>query len=224
MNRAHKEAQRFVERLAACRFSSVFNPYTDECLEHDGDNAAEIRRKNLSQVLSAALENGVDSLWIARDLGYRGGRRTGLALTDELHLDAHAKLFGVAQLARSTKGPALAERTATVIWQAVAQIERPVFFWNVFPFHPHEAGDPMSNRCHTREEREACAPLLSWLIEELKPKSILAIGRDAQIALADAGIEATQVRHPSYGGQAEFKAGVLAHYAQGPRRATRRLH
>ena len=31
--------------------------------------------------------------------------------------------------------------------------EKPVMLWNVFPFHPHEADDPMSNRCHTRSER-----------------------------------------------------------------------
>lgn len=224
MKHAKIEAEKFVSKLAACRFSSVFNPYADECSEHDGRGAAGIRRQNLAKVLHAALENGVESLWIARDLGYRGGRRTGLALTDEVHLEAHAKLFGVAQLDRSTKGPAVAERTATIIWQTVALIERPVFFWNVFPFHPHEADDPMSNRCHTRKEREACAPLLNWLIDELKPKSIVAIGRDAQLALDDAGVSSVQVRHPSYGGQTEFVQGVLAHYGISRRHPGNGLH
>lgn len=224
MNHAKVEAEKFVSKLAACRFSSVFNPYADECSEHDGKGAAAIRRQNLAKVLRSALENGVESLWIARDLGYRGGRRTGLALTDEVHLEAHAKLFNVAQLDRSTRGPAVAERTATVIWQAVALVGRPVFFWNVFPFHPHEADDPMSNRCHTRAEREACVPLLNWLIDELKPKSILAIGRDAQLALDGAGVSAVQVRHPSYGGQTEFTQGVLAHYGLSGRRSKADLH
>ena len=115
-------------------------------------------------VLEAALSSGVDSFWIARDLGYRGGRRTGLALTDEVHLAAHGGLYGDLPLAR---GPAVAERTASTIWQVLRSLDRPVFLWNVFPFHPHEHRDAMSNRCHTRAERLACRPLLIWLLEAL---------------------------------------------------------
>ncbi|WP_306789971.1 uracil-DNA glycosylase family protein, partial [Enterobacter hormaechei] len=79
------------------------------------------------------------------------------------------------------------------------RINRPVFLWNVFPLHPHEPNAPLSNRCHTRAEREACRPLLTWLINNLRPKIIVAIGRDAELALADLGIAANPVRHPSYG-------------------------
>ncbi|MGY4172647.1 uracil-DNA glycosylase [Bradyrhizobium sp. USDA 4529] len=202
----------FVETLAGLRFDSVFNPYADACLDFDETDAPAIRRRNLATVLDAALEHGVDSLWIARDLGYRGGRRTGLALTDEMHLSAHAKLLGSGRLKRSTRGPAMAERTARVIWHALETIGKPVFLWNVFPLHPHAVGDPMTNRCHSRAERQACRPLLLWLLEHLRPRSVLAIGRDAQLALADLDIQALQVRHPSYGGQSEFLEGVFSHY------------
>src|SRR5687767_8967013 len=160
----------FVEAVAALRFPDAFNPYTDECPDQDGDNAPAIRRSNLKLVLEAALAGGTDSLWIARDLGYRGGRRTGLALTDEVHLHAHAKLYGSLALARATRGPVVAERTAAVIWQVLRAIERQVFLWNVFPLHPHAPGDPLSNRCHTRSERDACRPLLVWLLDALRPK------------------------------------------------------
>ncbi len=202
----------FVTRLAAFQFENVFNPYAEACADHDEDDAPAIRRQNLSRVLDAALATGVDSIWIARDLGYRGGRRTGLALTDEVHLAAHAGLFDLAPLARSTRGPAVGERTAKIIWQALGALNRPVFLWNVFPLHPHERDDPLSNRCHSRAERQACRPLLAWLLETLQPKSVLAIGRDAQLALADLGVTAHQVRHPSYGGQTEFLDGVYAYY------------
>jgi uracil-DNA glycosylase len=70
----------------------------------------------------------------------------------------------------------------------------------------------MSNRCHTRAERQACRPLLMWLLEMLQPTKVLAIGRDAQAALADLDIAARPIRHPSYGGQAEFLDGVRAYY------------
>jgi uracil-DNA glycosylase len=70
----------------------------------------------------------------------------------------------------------------------------------------------MSNRCHTREERQACRPLLMWLLDTLQPRSVIAIGRDAQIALSDLGIAACHVRHPSYGGQPEFTDSMYSHY------------
>ncbi|CAN7386787.1 MULTISPECIES: uracil-DNA glycosylase [Rhizobium] len=198
----------FVEALAELRFKDTFNPYSEACSDFDFDDAAAIRRENLRLVLDAAIEHRADSVWIARDLGYRGGRRTGLALTDEAHLSDHSGLYGELPLSRATKGPAFSERTATVIWQMLNRINRPVFLWNVFPLHPHEPHDPQSNRCHTRSEREACRPLLTWLLDVLKPRNVVAIGRDAQLALADLGIEAQQVRHPSYGGQTEFISGV----------------
>ncbi|BAU91447.1 uracil-DNA glycosylase [Methylorubrum populi] len=194
----------FIDALAALRFRDAFNPYAEACPDHDGAGAPQIRRENLRLVLEAALAGGVDSVWIARDLGYRGGRRTGLALTDEAHLSAHAGLFGQLPLARATRGPAMAERTATVIWQVLRDLRRPVFLWNVFPLHPHAAGDPLSNRCHTRPERQASRHLLEWLVAELRPRTLVAIGRDAEAALAELGMAAARVRHPSYGGQGEF--------------------
>ncbi|TBF40564.1 uracil-DNA glycosylase [Rhizobium leguminosarum bv. viciae] len=202
----------FVETLADLSFKDAFNPYSDACGDFDQDDAPAIRRMNLKLVLDAAIDRKVDSIWIARDLGYRGGRRTGLALTDEAHLTDHSVLYGDLPLVRATKGPALAERTASVIWQTLNRIQRPVFLWNVFPLHPHEPGDPQSNRCHTRGERNACRPLLSWLLDVLDPRVVVAVGRDAQLALADLGINAQQVRHPSYGGQSDFISGIEGLY------------
>jgi hypothetical protein len=207
-----RQIDEFVERMAALRFESAFNPYADSCDRHDRSDAPAIRRRNLCLVLGAAVRCGVESIWIARDLGYRGGRRTGLALTDEAHLIDHAKLLGAPPLRRATNGSAVSERTATVIWQVLNGLQRPIFLWNVFPFHPHERNDPMSNRCHTREERRVCRPLLTWLLEKLNPKSVVAIGRDAEMALSDLEIGTYKVRHPSYGGQAEFISGMCNHY------------
>lgn len=210
------EVDRFIEELAALRFDNVFNPYAQSCSIHDRANAPAIRRRNLEIVLKAALAGGVDTVWVGRDLGYRGGRRTGLALTDEAHLALHGDLYGCGALSRATRGPAVAERTATIIWDMLAAIGRPVFLWNVFPLHPHEAGDPMSNRSHTRAEREACKGLMLWLLSALCAKRVVAIGRDAQNALMDFDVPCVAIRHPSYGGQAEFVAGVADLYKLPP--------
>ncbi|TGV12501.1 uracil-DNA glycosylase [Mesorhizobium sp. M8A.F.Ca.ET.173.01.1.1] len=202
----------FLDDLSALRFPHAFNPYSEKCAVHDIDEAPAIRRRNLEAILVAATTKGVDSLWIGRDLGYRGGRRTGLPLTDEAHLSSHAAIFGCTSLCRATKGPMVAERTATTIWQMLESIRRPVFLWNVFPLHPHEQGDPLSNRCHTRAERQASKSLLEWLLRNLNPRRVIAIGKDAQNALADLNVASVGVRHPSYGGQSEFITGIATLY------------
>lgn len=175
---------------------------------HDRADAAQVRRRNLIRCLDAAIAANVDTIWIARDLGYRGGRRTGVPLTDEIHLDQAGTLMGGITLDRATRGPVVAERTAAVVWNVLSRIGEPVVLWNIFPLHPHETGDPFSNRCHTRTEREATWPLLVALIAMISPRRIVAIGRDAGAALEGLDIPVEIVRHPSYGGQAEFIAGV----------------
>jgi Uracil DNA glycosylase superfamily len=204
--------QAFVQQLAGMEFPNVFNPYGQICPVYDTHNAAAIRRRNLELVLAAALNKGVNSIWMARDLGYKGGRRTGLALTDEPHLPWQAALWGTPPLARSTIGPDMSERTAAIVWKTLRAIEKPIFLWNVFPFHPHTPNAPMSNRCHTRAERDACRPFLVWLLAALKPEAVVAIGSDAQAALRDLGVAAKLVRHPSYGGQTKFTRQLFAQY------------
>lgn len=202
----------FISTLAELKFKNTFNPYADECPEHDAEHAPRIRCANLAMVLEAALAGGTDSVWVGRDLGYRGGRRTGLALTDEVHLSSHGHLYGALPLARATRGPEVAERTAQVIWHVLNAVKRPVFLWNVFPLHPHAPDSPLSNRGHTRAERDVALPLLDYLLKALRPRTVFAIGRDAQHALDTIGIVAVPVRHPSYGGQRDFLNDMCRHY------------
>jgi len=213
-----KTPKTFAAALTEICLPSVFNPYQETCTRHDRPDAAVVRRHNLEHCLEAALDARVDTMWVARDLGYRGGRRTGLPLTDEVHLGAAAALMGGIKLERATHGPLVAERTAAIVWRVLSHIRRPVVLWNIFPLHPHEAGDPFSNRCHTRAERETTWPLLTGLIDMIHPKQMVAIGRDAGLALSAIDVPVHVVRHPSYGGQAEFIAGICALYgvAQDP--------
>jgi hypothetical protein len=203
---------RFVNALSKVRLPHVFNPYADCCDLHDRADAARRRRGNLETLLEAAIDRRVDTIWIARDLGYRGGRRTGVALTDDVHLEQVGRLFGEVELKRATRGPFVAERTAAIVWRVLTRIEQPVVLWNVFPFHPHEPNDPLSNRCHSSAEREVTLPLLQTLIDMIEPERIVAIGRDAALALKNIDIPLSMVRHPSYGGQNEFIAGLYALY------------
>lgn len=203
----------FVGSLRQLIFEDAFNPYSDRCPIHDVSDAPCRRAKVLLELLEVAMRTEIDALWIGRDLGYRGGRRTGLALTDDVHLTTHATRWNVS-VQRATTGTMVAERTAAVIWNLLSLVSAPVFLWNVFPLHPHEAGDPFTNRSHKPHERAAGEELLAELIVMLRPRRLVAIGNDAaRTALRLAGItEVVQVRHPSYGGQRDFIQQVRCVY------------
>lgn len=210
--------QRFVSKLAEMALPGVFNPYSDRCEHADLADAPRRRRRNLEGFLQATLDLKVDTIWVARDLGYRGGRRTGIPLTDEVRLDLASKMLGGIALSRATIGPAIAERTAAVVWETLSEIDCPVMLWNIFPLHPHAAGDPFSNRGHTRSERKAARPILHAVLQMLRPKAVVAIGREAFIALEGERALVAPVRHPSYGGQREFKEGIYRLYGVAPAR------
>lgn len=195
----------FVSSVATLQFENCFNPYTDKCEVHDQRDAPRIRASVLSALIESASRESVDAIWIGRDLGYRGGRRTGLALTDDVHIVKHSERWGISAK-QPTTGAIVAERTAAVIWRMLDQIDAKIFLWNVFPLHPHESGEPFTNRQHNARERKAGEEVLQALVALLNPSRIVAIGNDAAAA-ADRVLSATpvvRVRHPSYGGQTQF--------------------
>ncbi|RZI61519.1 MAG: uracil-DNA glycosylase [Rubrivivax sp.] len=206
--------QSFLNELKSIQLSGVFNPYADKCGVHDLVDAPEIRRRNLRSYLSAIVESGADTVWMGRDLGYRGGRRTGLALTDEAHLNQVGSSYPGSTAARATKGPLIAERTAAEIWALLPKLQLPPLLWNVFPFHPHDEDEPFSNRRFTSRElaavNEANHVLFSWL----NIRRIVCIGQDAMQYAQSFGVEVECVRHPSYGGVRDFRAGIKRIYGE----------
>lgn len=203
----------FVNAIQELKFENVFNPYADRCSVHDVEDAPCRRAQALLELLEAATETQVDAFWIGRDLGHRGGRRTGLALTDDVHLSIHAMRWNVS-IERATTGTLVAERTAAVIWSMLTLVPSAVFLWNVFPFHPHGPDDPFSNRSHTPRERAVGEELLAQLVVMLRPCRLVAIGNDAAktASRVSGNQEVIHVRHPSYGGQRDFMEQIRSLY------------
>lgn len=151
----------------------------------DGDGAA-LRRRRLRDYLE---EHGLSSLLLVGEApGYRGARISGIPFTSERQLTG--------------RGPA--EATATIVRRTLAELNLDVLCWNVVPTHPGTAG---SNRRPSRAEVAAARPFLDELASG---RRILAVGR-----LAAAVTEAPYIRHPSHGGAAEFRAGLLRFAAGG---------
>ena len=217
-------SNQILDALEKFQFENTFNPWFESCSVYDSEGAPELRRHYLFEMLERAVATGLDAIWVGRDLGYRGGRRTGLALTDDIHFFDHLNRWGI-EPQRPTFGKPVAERTASVIWEILLRVQVPIFLWNVFPLHPYCDGDPFSNRAHNAHERKAGVELLTAILELLKPKRIIAIGNDAYNALCTTIPEENlrKVRHPSYGGQNEFLRAMEMLYADSMSKAQKNL-
>lgn len=193
---------------------NVFNPYRNVCDQYDTIDSPKLRFRVLNEILQKAEKNKVDAIWLGRDLGHRGGRRTGLAFTDDLNVENHLKRWNVINNPFTYPEIPVKEQTASTIWSKLQNIDEKIFLWNIFPFHPYEMNEPLTNRCHNKQENIIGKQILLQLIEMLQPKKILAIGNDAFNSVQQLNIEVNlkKARHPSYGGKNDFLEAIYNEY------------
>jgi uracil-DNA glycosylase len=161
----------------------------------DGKGAARRRERLLAYLTD---RRDAPLLLVGEAAGYRGARVSGIPFTSE----------------RQLTGAGPAEATATIVRRTLAELglEQETLCWNVVPTHPHLGNRPDSNRRPTRAEVDNARPFLGALAEG---RTVVAVGR-----LAHAVTGAEYVRHPSHGGAAEFRAGLLR-FRSGGRRVRR---
>jgi uracil-DNA glycosylase len=143
---------------------------------------SELRRTRLRAYLAIRAEAPI--LLVGEAAGYRGARISGIPFTSE----------------RQLTGAGHAEATATIVHRVLVELRltEHVLLWNLVPTHP---GTATSNRAPTAAEIRAAEPFLEALAEG---RSVIPVGR-----LAHAALGGDYVRHPSHGGAAAFRAGLL---------------
>lgn len=147
----------------------------------DGDGA-DTRAQRLAQYLDSRADAPI--LLVGEAPGYRGARVSGIPFTSERQL--------------SGRGPA--EATATIVQAALADfgLADDVLLWNVVPTHPGTASS--NRRPTTREIRGG----LGFARELGRGRRVVGVGR-----LAAEALDAPYIRHPSRGGVAAFRKGLL---------------
>jgi hypothetical protein len=186
---------------------AVVNPYREAVPELDGPAAARGRRENLEAYLERVGQPRL--LLLGEALGFRGGRFSGIAFTSERQLagPSDRRLPWAGSPFRATsRNPALwLEPSGSVVWGALGGRAEGALIWNTFPWHPHGAKGPLSNRTPERSLVAANLHVLERLLEEIDGARVLAVGRTAEAALAILGIEAPTLRHPAHGGAGLFR-------------------
>lgn len=176
------------------------NPYLDA-------NIAD----NLRIYLNAITKmKGKRILLVGEAPGYRGCKITGIPFTSGAVFKRfdHPLLNEIgSQLNLSTVE---SENTATIIWDYLSRNSCTPLFWNSFPFHPHLDGNENANRAPTANEIDIGVGFLNKLVSIYQPEVIAGIGHNGvnSVKKAFPEREVVYIRHPSFGGKADFIKGM----------------
>ncbi|MFE5140662.1 uracil-DNA glycosylase [Streptomyces fagopyri] len=190
-------------------------PGTDDATFLYGQDAdGRLRERNLRRYLELMDRARPRMLLIGEAPGYRGHAITGIPFMSVAQLRARPGLITGGPDGDGFEVPvnpaALSEASSTVVWRTVAALRGPLpMFWPVYPNHPHEPGRLDTNRPPRAAEIAEGTPVALALASAFRIKTVVAVGREAQDALARNGVTAIPVRHPAQGG-ARFFATQLA--------------
>lgn len=209
---------------------TVTNPWNDDGIVPGIDTAQAAQRRREWLAAYWRSRRSARVLIVAEAAGYFGCRFSGIPLTCERMLLGHhprvtaADIFpdgiptgelrtsdpqGLPKPTWRTRG--MNEPTDTVVWGTLLDAElapQDFALWNIFPFHPHPAGETFANRTPTTAELAQGLTFARELMMLLQPETVIAVGRKSAETLATAGITAIAVRHPANGGVPAFRRGI----------------
>ena len=193
--------------LSQASIGKTFNQFRDVGAD-DLPAAGAIRLANVRHYL--ARRRSADVLAVGEAAGYQGMRWSGIAFTSEFDL----LRWGAPYRRSSRRTRPWKEPSGTIVHGVLDELdaERRVILWNTVPTHPHLPGKPLSNRRPTHEEIAAGRIFVERLIDIVRPRLLIGVGRVACAALP----AAHYVRHPAQSGATAFRQGMRAALAATP--------
>lgn len=107
------------------------------------------------------------------------------------------------------------EPTATVMWQALQELDFLPLLWSAYPLHSYIPGKPLSNRTRTPAEAAVGAPFWQALLVLFAIESVVAVGNVAHQSILRSGRNVPKVRHPAHGGKVRFRLDLQGLLADG---------
>ena len=188
--------------------STLFNPYLDASADDSPENTPQMRAMRLAEHLNCSPQ----FVLIGEAPGYQGCRSTGVAFTSErLLMEGKIPRVSMACTRLSSRPRPWSEPSATIVWDTLHELKiaESTVLWNALQMHPRAAERPHSNRQPTPDELNTGVKALQILRGAFPRAEFIAVGRKAEIALRNSGVDITrQIRHPSFGGKTEFVAGL----------------
>jgi uracil-DNA glycosylase len=189
----------WLRQLPTLTIGTTFNQFRDTGPD-DVPDAPAIRLANLAHYLEQRRE--ADVIAVGEAAGYQGMRWSGIAFASEFDLLRWGNPYR-----RSSRRPRpRKEPSGTIVHGVLEELgaEQRVILWNTVPTHPHLPRQPLSNRRPTREEIAAGRVLTEGLVDIVRPRLLVGVGRIACAALP----QAQYVRHPAQSGATAFRAGM----------------
>jgi len=185
--------------LCRATIGSTFNQFR-EVGPDDLPDAPRVRLGNLRHYLEERADAEV--LAVGEAAGYQGMRWSGIAFTSEFDL----MRWGEPYRRSSRRARPWKEPSGTIVHGVLNELdaEHRVILWNTVPTHPHLSDRPLSNRRPLHEEIAAGTVFVERLVEILKPRLLVGVGRIACAALP----HAQYVRHPAQSGATAFRQGM----------------
>ena len=203
----------FIERLSRVQTApDAYNQYGA------GDNRYNaIRRANLERYLDELFARQTKIVLIAEAPGYRGMRLTGLPMVSRRILREGVpalEMFGTGRGYQDVPEPGFeaiqSEQTSTILWTLLLELGIVPLVWSAFPFHPHQSGNPLSNRKPRTPEVKVGEPFVHELLDIFAPNKVIAVGNVGYGLLTAMGVPCVKIRHPAQGGKNDFVAGLRA--------------
>ena len=212
-----REIDAFIYDLSIAELADdAFNEYAP------GDPNNAIRRRNLRLYLRTMAERSPTTLLVMEAPGYRGCRLTGVPVTSRRvllegvpRLSMFGQELGYQDVEDAGFERVYGEQSATIVWATLADLDSLPFIWNTFPFHPHKAGLPLSNRKPRRAEIALGALFLGRILDLWGFERIIAVGNVAYETLLAERVVCQKVRHPAQGGKNDFVAGLTTLFSIG---------